>query len=275
MINSDGTKRRTFLASVSSLGVTALAGCSSESDGGDSGGDNGGDGGDDSTPTSTPDPVSQLEMAGDTFLTENNELAADIGVSNPTDQSVTAEFTASIAVADNRGELTSETIEETIPAGEAPNIFPSFDSYSNLDWEKLTGYLFYGGILQISVNGESQPLSCFDDKERYESTSEACEYFGQFSTHVEVEYSGNWEGAAGSAGNTRSISRSSIDAGAPQGEDTSYISISEDANIVSANAQKQEANSEELTIRIVDGREVIAEQSTSSEYGVAQVSETL
>jgi hypothetical protein len=265
-------ERRKYLATISAtVGGLTLAGCSGDSDNGGDGGNGGGD----STPTSTPDPVSQLSVYGETVVSEDEEgLIARIQAINPTDQSATAEFSLTYDIADNRGTLTSESSEETVPSGGDITFNQQIIEFDNIDWINFTGDKFYGGTQTVNVNGEPQSETCFES-DLNENTSEGCEFYGYRSTHVEVEYSGDWQGSAGSAGNTRTVSRGSITFGAPQGEDTSYILIPEDANIVSANAQKQDDSSEELTIRIVHEREVIAEQSTSSGYGLAQVSETL
>lgn len=78
---------------------------------------------------------------------------------------------------------------------------------------------------------------------------------------VKVSYEGEWSGTIATGDSTRSIDGS--------GADT--ISIEGDPLIVSANAQKQDDSSRELTVQIIENSEVIAEQSTSAGYGVAQV----
>lgn len=247
-----------------------LAGCSSSGD--DSGNGNGGDGGDQ---TSTPsNPASQLSAEG--FATaEDGVIQAEMSVQNPTQQSVTADFSAEMVLDEDRGTLSSDPSEQTIPAGESNRFRVDIAETSILQFEELIGLVFEGFQLKLYINGESQPEAC-PDSELSNPNSEGCGYpFGLSPIYVEVEYDGNWQGAVGSGGNTRSVSRSSISYGAPQGYSTSYITIDGDANIVSANAQKQDDSNEELTIRIVHNGEVVEEQSTSSAYGVAQVSTNL
>ncbi|WP_280536612.1 hypothetical protein [Halopenitus sp. POP-27] len=82
------------------------------------------------------------------------------------------------------------------------------------------------------------------------------------SYEVRIEYDGEWSGAVGSGG-----SASSVD-----GSGTETIEIDGDPDIISANAQKQEANSDELVVQILKDGEVVKESSTTAEYGVAQVS---
>ena len=45
-----------------------------------------------------------------------------------------------------------------------------------------------------------------------------------------------------------------------------------DASLISANAQKKDGSSNELTIQILKDGKVVKESSTTAEYGVAQVS---
>lgn len=78
---------------------------------------------------------------------------------------------------------------------------------------------------------------------------------------VKIIYDGEWSGAAGDAGSINSISGS--------GDKT--IDIPDDANIISANAQKKDSSSDKLTVQILKDGEVVKESSTTAEYGVAQV----
>lgn len=82
---------------------------------------------------------------------------------------------------------------------------------------------------------------------------------------VHIIYNGDWSGAAGDSGSINSISGS--------GEET--IDLDDNAMIVSANAQKQDASGETLTIQILKDGNVVKEASTDAEYGVAQVSATV
>lgn len=79
---------------------------------------------------------------------------------------------------------------------------------------------------------------------------------------VRVSYDGEWSGAIGKEGTTRSV----------DGSGTETFDIEGDPFIVSGNAQKQDAGSGELTIQILEEGEVISEQSTTAEYGVASTS---
>lgn len=81
---------------------------------------------------------------------------------------------------------------------------------------------------------------------------------------VRISYDGEWQGALGKEGETRSV----------DGSGTETFDIEGDAFVVSANAQKQDSGSGELTVEILKDGEVVAEQSTTAEYGVASTSTT-
>lgn len=79
---------------------------------------------------------------------------------------------------------------------------------------------------------------------------------------VKIIATGKWSGAIVAGGSSRSI----------EGEGTKTFQLDGNPTIISANAQKQAANSDKLTIQIIKDGEVIKENSTSAEYGLAQVS---
>lgn len=79
---------------------------------------------------------------------------------------------------------------------------------------------------------------------------------------VKIIYDGEWSGAAGDVSSINSISGS--------GDET--IDMPDDASFISANAQKKDGSSNELTIQILKDGKVVKESSTTAEYGVAQVS---
>ena len=84
---------------------------------------------------------------------------------------------------------------------------------------------------------------------------------GDEGFQVRIIYDGEWTGAAGAEGGTSSI----------EGEGEETIDIDDDADIISANAQKQDDSDRELTIQILEDGEVVAEESTTAGFGVAQV----
>jgi len=85
---------------------------------------------------------------------------------------------------------------------------------------------------------------------------------------VRVIYSGEWSGAISYTHDGSSNSRS-VD-----GSGTTRLDVPDGSTIVSANAQKQDDSSQELTVQIIDETGVVAESSTTAEYGVAQTSQS-
>lgn len=96
-----------------------------------------------------------------------------------------------------------------------------------------------------------------DDSDSSESSDSSSSAYS-----VRVIYGGEWSGSIAADGSSRSVDGS--------GEET--FEIEGEPMSVSANAQKQDDSSDELTIQILQGGEVVAEQSTTAEYGVAQTS---
>lgn len=85
---------------------------------------------------------------------------------------------------------------------------------------------------------------------------------------VRVRYAGSWQGALSVTGDGSSQTESISGTGSRE------IEITGDVDIVSANAQKQDDSARELTIQILHEGQVVAEASTSAEYGVAQTSQS-
>jgi hypothetical protein len=258
----------TIVGTVSGLG---LAGCSTDRDA--SG--NGGEGITDDEGNSTPieNPASQLNIEGFLTATEDDGSAyqAQVSAENPLDQSITADFSATISPATGE-DMVSDSVEKTIPSGEQEEFRIDIVEWSSMGWEQLTSIYFRSFQFQISVNGNPVPEVCAN-ADMVEPNAEGCEYtYGIYETFVEVEYDGNWQGSFGTESGQRTVSRNSASFGAPEGFDTSYVNVDDGANIVSANAQKQDNSNEELTIRIIHKDGVYAEQSTSAGYGVGQVS---
>lgn len=85
---------------------------------------------------------------------------------------------------------------------------------------------------------------------------------------VRVIYGGSWQGAVSVTGGGSSQSESI------SGTGTRMIDITGNVDIISVNAQKQDDSSAELTVQILHEGDVVVQSSTSSAYGVAQVSES-
>jgi len=201
-------KRRKYLTAISAtVSGLALAGCSSDEGNGDDG--DGGDGsGDDSTPTSTPDPVSQLDVSGFVTGDEASEVfLTQVEVTNPTDQSATADFSAVWDLEENKGEVSSDTVEKTIEPDSSQEFQLEMLDIDNVTADEFIGIYYLGFQMELLVNGEVQANTC-SDTEVSNPNEQGCQYlFGIWKTHVEVEYSGDWSGAAGGGGNTRTVSK--------------------------------------------------------------------
>lgn len=81
---------------------------------------------------------------------------------------------------------------------------------------------------------------------------------------VRIRYAGAWQGSVGTAQQQRSI----------DGEGDRVVDVPDDATVVTANAQKRDDSPRTLTVQILADDEVVLEQSTTAEYGLAQVSES-
>lgn len=92
-----------------------------------------------------------------------------------------------------------------------------------------------------------------------------------YSYEVRVSYSGTWQGSytiVYRGGNTESSSFGDTSTTLDQ----PGLEISSEAVTISANAQKRDDSSSELTIAIFEGESILQSASTRSSYGVAQVS---
>jgi hypothetical protein len=85
---------------------------------------------------------------------------------------------------------------------------------------------------------------------------------------VRIDYDGEWSGAASLTGDGES-STESISGTGPR-----TIDINGQPDIISVNAQKRDGGSGTITVQIIEDGEVVSEASSSSEYGVAQTSQS-
>lgn len=107
------------------------------------------------------------------------------------------------------------------------------------------------GVAQVTSEDGIQTASSGNSGSSSQSTFE-----------VRIQYSGEWTGSIGQGGSVKSV----------DGSGTETFSIDGEPTIISANAQKQDDSSNELTVQVLKDGEVVKETSTSAEYGVAQVS---
>lgn len=84
---------------------------------------------------------------------------------------------------------------------------------------------------------------------------------------VQIIYGNDWQGSLSVTDSDGSTNTKSIDDIA-----TRSYEIDEDAKYIAANAQKQDDSHDELIVQIVIDGQVVAEESTTSPYGIAQVS---
>lgn len=81
---------------------------------------------------------------------------------------------------------------------------------------------------------------------------------------IKIEYSGSWSGSYGDLGSTESI----------DGSGSRTITIDNPDYYVGAVIQKSDESSRKLTVKIMRGKEVLEEGSTSAAYGVVTVSKS-
>jgi len=254
--------RRKFLAVASTLTVTAIAGCSGDPD--------------EQASEDTSDSSSSDDGSTDTESnseTESDGSSSDSSSSDSSYQvriSYDGEWSGSIA-----GDGSSRTVDgsgtETFDVGGDPfivsaNAQKQNDGSGTLSVEILQGgeiiarqstSASYGVAQVTSEDGISDSSGDSDSQSGSQSGSES-----ERTYQVKISYSGEWQGSIASGGSSRSV----------QGSGSDTIEIDGSPEIISANAQKQDDSSDELTIQILQDGEVVKESSTSAEYGVAQVS---
>jgi len=254
--------RRKFLTVASTLTITAVAGCSGDSDEQDS--ENTSDS------SSSDDGSTDTESSSET---ESESSSSNGGSSDSSYQvriSYDGEWSGSIS-----GDGSSRTVDgsgtETFDIDGDPFIVSANgqkrdDGSGTLTVEILQGgeviarqstSASYGVAQVTSEDGISDSSGDSDSQSGSQSESES-----EPTYQVEISYSGEWQGSIASGGSSRSV----------QGSGSDTIEIEGSPDIISANAQKQDDSSDELTIQILQDGEVVKESSTSAEYGVAQVS---
>jgi len=253
--------RRKFLTVASTLTLTAIAGCSGNSDEQD--------GKETSDSSSSDDELTDTESSSET---ESDSSSSDSDSSDSSYQvriSYDGEWSGSIS-----GDGSSRTVDgsgtETFNIDGDPLIVSANGQKRDDGSDTLTVEILQGdeviarqstsasyGVAQVTSEDGISDSSDSGSQSGSQSESES-----EPTSQVEISYSGEWQGSIASGGSSRSV----------QGSGSDTIEIDGSPDIISANAQKQDDSSDELTIRIVLDGEVIKESSTSAEYGVAQVS---
>jgi hypothetical protein len=249
--------RRKFLTVASTLTVTGVAGCSGSSDEQD--------GEETSDASSSDDGSTDTESSSET---ESDSSSSDSDSSDSSYQvriSYDGEWSGSIS-----GDGSSRTVDgsgtETFDIDGDPFIVSANGQKRDDGSGTLTVEILQGGevIARQSTSasyGVAQVTSEDGISDSSDSDSQS-ESESEPTYQVEISYSGEWQGSIASGGSSRSV----------QGSGSDTIEIDGSPDIISANAQKQDDSSDELTIRILQDGEVVKDSSTSAEYGVAQVS---
>ncbi|MCU4974859.1 hypothetical protein OB955_19245 [Halobacteria archaeon AArc-m2/3/4] len=145
----------------------------------------------------------------------------------------------------------------------------------------LVGLIGAGGMIDGDediagpgdTNGEEAAVAAGDDaeatadEEASDANEEAAanedeEVAEEDGLQVRILYDGDWSGAVGEEGSTQSV----------EGNGDETLDVSDDAMIVSATAQKQDASDDELVVQILNDGEIIEEGSTTADYGVVGIS---
>lgn len=243
MTDSSGPgSRRAFLSGVVASAAAALGGCSgSESSAGR------GSGGE-------PRAADVVEFVNNDVETVGGVTRSTLTIENTAE--ATVEFTVSVTLligADGiYGDL-EDSADVSIPGGERAEV--TLDLYDGDDLSRLAAEEIRNGYFSLTyvVDGTELSVQEFGKKpRRYVS--------------FRVLYGGEWSGALGTEGGQRSIS----------GVGGAHLPVDNSASIVSGNAQKSDGGgSSELTVQILVDGAVVAERSTTAEYGVAQVSTSI
>lgn len=229
--------RRKFILAGGTVGLGAIAGCSSEGGNPDS-----------STSTST-------------------------STSSSTTSTTTSTGTANFVLSDNSPKGDSFSVDEKVTFEAQLKNTGDAEGTQNIVF-KTDGEVLVDENITLGP-GESRPLSIPIEPDTFNagtwnySFESENDSIGSKVTitepkptyQVRIKYDGEWSGSIGGDGSVRSV----------DGSGTKTFDIQGDPFIVSANAQKQDDSSEKLTVQILKDGEVIAQRSTSSAYGVAQV----
>ncbi len=231
--------RRKFITSVGTFGTVAIAGCS-----GDTNGSIGGD------------EQQEAEQEAQTEQQEDSSASSTYQVRIRYD----GEWSGSIS-----SEGSSRSVDgsgtQTIDIEDEPNIISANAQKQDDSSRELTIQILEDGVATAEESTTAEfgvAQVTFGD-----GVSSGGGGGSSGSTYqVRIVYDGEWQGSISQGGSVRST----------QGSGTEIIEIEGTPDIISANAQKQDNSSRELTVQIVENGEVVKETSTTAEYGVAQVS---
>lgn len=197
--------------------------------------------------------LEDLELTNNEIENRNNVTTSTVTIDNTGEEELSATISVNVDIGPD-GLYGEHSDEQSFSVGGGETAEVTLDLF---DGDELSEVAF--NELQ---NGFFSFTYFLDGVERsYQELGEESSQYVSFK----ILYDGSWQGALGTVGGQRSIS----------GQGDSHLPVDNNASIVSGNAQKQDSGSGTLTVQILVDGEVIAEQSTSSEYGVAQVSENI
>lgn len=273
-------RRREFVtAAISGSGSAVMAGCSGV---GQEGGSTSGDDGTvaetpTSEPTSTLQPaevVSELNVEAAAFVdTAGDGLTFGVGgtVGNSTDSSPTLRIEAALVEAVDGRDIVSRAVERQIPAGTEGTLELGIADTTRMSWQQLVATHFEPFRFRLTVAGVTQQIGC-PEIEHAAAEDDGCLLpFGLVRTVVEVDCNGPWDGIVGVDGDPKSVARGTIQFGAPEEYERSYVPIPNDAEFVSAGARKQETSPGGLAVRIRHRGEVLDEATTASQFNRVDV----
>jgi len=197
--------------------------------------------------------LEDLEITNNEIGNRNNVTNSTLTIENTGEKELNATISVNVNIAPD-GMYGEHSDEQSFSVGGGENTEVTLDLFDGDELSEVAFNEIQDGFFSITY--------FLDGVER--SSQEFGEESSQYVS-FKILYDGSWQGALGTVGGQRSIS----------GQGEGHLPVDNNANIVSGNAQKQDSGSGTLTVQILVDGEVIAEQSTSGEYGVAQVSENI
>ena len=230
-----------------------------------------------SEPTSTLQPaeiVPELNVEAAAFVdTAGDGLTFGVRgtVSNPTDSSPTLQIEAALVKAADGRNIVSRAVEQQVPAGTEGTLELGIADTTRMSWQQLVATHFKPFRFRFAVAGVAQPIDCPEIEHAVAEDDGCLLPFGLVRTVVEVDCNGSWDGIVGVDGDPKSVARGTIQFGAPEEYERSYVPIPNDAEFVSAGARKRETSPGGLAVRIRHRGEVLDEATTSSQFNRVDV----
>lgn len=223
--------RRRMLTAIGTVGGISIAGCS-EVDRMDSEGSGG-----------------HIELLDATVETTGGETRGTFEFGNDGDEEGTAEFGTQLRIG-TAGVYGTYINETTVTVGPDETTTEDVLLVDRTALPEVADEELNDGYFEVafSLNGEEVV-----EQERGNAPSRHVSF--------RVLYDGTWHGALGAEGSSRNI----------QEDGDGHFAVDDDAFVVSGNAQKQDNSGRELIVQIIVDGDVIAEEVTTTDFGVAQV----